>query len=102
MEFIRANADEVRRCAALKGEPAPVDEILELDRRWREATTQAESTRRSSSVGCLLLAGGISLACSRSATWSHSSTRSSAAESVSICSRSRPAFRLVELWHSKQ
>ena len=45
MEFIRANADEVRRCAALKGEPAPVDEILELDRRWREATTQAESTR---------------------------------------------------------
>jgi seryl-tRNA synthetase len=45
MEFIRANADEVRRCAALKGEPAPIDEILDLDRRWREATALAESTR---------------------------------------------------------
>jgi seryl-tRNA synthetase len=45
MEFIRANADEVRRCAALKGEPAPIDQILELDRRWREATTRAESVR---------------------------------------------------------
>ena len=45
IEFIRANADEVRRCAALKGEAAPVDTTLELDRRWREATTRAESTR---------------------------------------------------------
>ncbi|MBO0701877.1 MAG: serine--tRNA ligase, partial [Candidatus Dormibacteraeota bacterium] len=45
IEFIRAHPDEVRRAAALKGEPAPVDEILDLDRRWREATTQAESTR---------------------------------------------------------
>jgi seryl-tRNA synthetase len=45
IEFIRANTDQVRRCASLKGEPAPVDEILDLDRRWREATTRAESTR---------------------------------------------------------
>jgi seryl-tRNA synthetase len=50
MEFIRANADEVRRCAALKGEPAPIDEVLELDRRWREATTMAESTRAEQNV----------------------------------------------------
>jgi seryl-tRNA synthetase len=50
MEFIRASADEVRRCAALKGEPAPIDEILELDRRWREATTMAESTRADQNV----------------------------------------------------
>jgi seryl-tRNA synthetase len=45
MELIRSDAEEVRRAAALKGEPAPIDEILELDRRWREATTHAESTR---------------------------------------------------------
>jgi seryl-tRNA synthetase len=50
MEFIRANADEVRRCAALKGEPAPIDEVLELDRRWREATAMAESTRAEQNV----------------------------------------------------
>src|SRR5437870_11363948 len=46
IELIRAHADEVRRAASLKGEPnAPVDEVLELDRRWREATTRAESLR---------------------------------------------------------
>ena len=46
IEFIRAHPDEVRRSAALKGEPnAPVDEVLELDRRWREATTRAETLR---------------------------------------------------------
>lgn len=45
LEFIRKNPDLVRRAAQLKGEPVPVDEILDLDRRWREATTQAESTR---------------------------------------------------------
>jgi seryl-tRNA synthetase len=45
IEFIRAQPDVVKRGAELKGEPAPVDEILDLDRRWREVTTQAESTR---------------------------------------------------------
>lgn len=45
IEFIRAHPDEVRRAAALKGEAAPIDEILDLDGRWRQATTQAESTR---------------------------------------------------------
>ncbi|MBJ7598321.1 MAG: serine--tRNA ligase [Candidatus Nephthysia bennettiae] len=45
IELIRRNPDEVRRAARLKGEEAPVDEILELDDRWRQATTEAESTR---------------------------------------------------------
>ncbi len=45
LDFIRRHPDEVRRAAALKGELAPVDEILDLDRRWREATNRAESTR---------------------------------------------------------
>lgn len=45
LEFIRRNADEVKRAAELKGEQAPVDDILELDRRWREATRAAEEAR---------------------------------------------------------
>jgi len=45
LEFIRKNADLVRRAADLKGEPAPVDEILELDRRWRESLHAAELAR---------------------------------------------------------
>ncbi len=45
LDFIRKHPDEVRRAAALKGEAAPVDEILELDRRWRVATSRAESAR---------------------------------------------------------
>jgi seryl-tRNA synthetase len=45
IEVIRRNPDEIRRAAQLKGEEAPIDEILELDERWRQATTEAESTR---------------------------------------------------------
>ncbi|MDQ6773243.1 MAG: serine--tRNA ligase [Actinomycetota bacterium] len=45
MEFIRAHPDEVRRAAELKGEAAPLGEILDLDRRWREATHSAEVAR---------------------------------------------------------
>jgi seryl-tRNA synthetase len=45
LDFIRRHPDEVRRAAALKGETAPIDEILALDRRWREATGRAESAR---------------------------------------------------------
>ena len=45
IELIRRNPEEVRRAARLKGEEAPVDEILELDERWRQATTEAETTR---------------------------------------------------------
>ena len=45
LEFIRANPDAVRRAAELKGEAAPVDEILELDRLWRERQYAAEKAR---------------------------------------------------------
>lgn len=45
LELIRRNPDEVRRAAELKGEQAPVDELLELDRRWRAKQTEAESLR---------------------------------------------------------
>ena len=45
LEFIRKNADVVRRAAQLKGEPAPVDEILEQDRLWREHLYAAEQAR---------------------------------------------------------
>ena len=45
LDYIRRHPDAVRRAAALKGEDAPVDEILALDARWREATSRAESAR---------------------------------------------------------
>jgi seryl-tRNA synthetase len=45
LDYIRKHADQVRRAADLKGEDAPVDEILALDARWRDATGRAESLR---------------------------------------------------------
>jgi seryl-tRNA synthetase len=45
LELIRKDPDRVRRAAELKGEEAPIDEILELDRQWREHLTVAESAR---------------------------------------------------------
>jgi seryl-tRNA synthetase len=45
LEYIRAYPDAVKRAAQLKGEPAPVDEILELDRRWRAKLADAERVR---------------------------------------------------------
>jgi seryl-tRNA synthetase len=45
LDFIRRHPGKVRRAAELKGEPAPVDEILALDERWREATSRAERAR---------------------------------------------------------
>jgi seryl-tRNA synthetase len=45
LDFIRKHPDEVRRAAELKGEVAPVDEVLALDQRWREATERAETAR---------------------------------------------------------
>src|SRR5919197_330042 len=45
LDFIRKNPDEVRRAGELKGEAAPVDEVLDLDRRWRECLTVAENAR---------------------------------------------------------
>ncbi len=45
LELIRREPDRVRRAAALKGEEAPIDEILELDRRWRDHLHAAETAR---------------------------------------------------------
>jgi seryl-tRNA synthetase len=45
LDFIRRNPEDVRRAAALKGEVAPIDEILALDRRWRECLHVAENAR---------------------------------------------------------
>ena len=45
LDFIRKNPDEVRRAGELKGEPAPVDEVLDKDRQWRECLTVAENAR---------------------------------------------------------
>ena len=45
LDYIRKHPDEIRRAAALKGEDAPVNEILALDARWREVTGRAESLR---------------------------------------------------------
>ena len=45
LDYIRKHPDEVRRAASLKGEEAPVDEILALDARWRETTGRAETAR---------------------------------------------------------
>jgi seryl-tRNA synthetase len=45
LEFIRKNPEVVKRAAELKGEPAPVDEILRLDEKWRAHLHRAETTR---------------------------------------------------------
>jgi seryl-tRNA synthetase len=45
IELIRKQPDLVRRAAELKGEEAPIDEILELDERWRQVTTEVETAR---------------------------------------------------------
>jgi seryl-tRNA synthetase len=45
LEFIRKNPDVVRRAAELKGEPAPVDEILRLDEVWRGHLRRAEEIK---------------------------------------------------------
>ncbi|TMD39495.1 MAG: serine--tRNA ligase [Chloroflexi bacterium] len=45
LEFIRANPDAVRRAGELKGEPAPVDEILDLDQEWRARQHRAEEIK---------------------------------------------------------
>jgi len=45
LDFIRKNPDAVRRAAELKGEPAPVDEILRLDEVWRGHLHKAETIK---------------------------------------------------------
>ena len=50
LELIRKDPARVRRAAKLKGEDAPVDEILKLDRQWREHLAVAESARAQQSL----------------------------------------------------
>jgi seryl-tRNA synthetase len=45
LDFIRRNPDVVRRAGELKGEPAPVDEILRLDEQWRGHLFKAETIK---------------------------------------------------------
>ena len=45
LELIRREPDVVKRAASLKGETAPVDEILELDREWRGHLHSAETIK---------------------------------------------------------
>ncbi len=45
LEFIRKNPDAVKRAAQLKGEPAPVDDILRLDEAWRGHLHKAETIK---------------------------------------------------------
>ncbi|MGH7911004.1 MAG: serine--tRNA ligase, partial [Candidatus Dormibacteraceae bacterium] len=45
LELVRADPERVKQSAALKGEAAPVDELVERDRVWREAQTRAERLR---------------------------------------------------------
>jgi seryl-tRNA synthetase len=45
LELIRKEPDRVRRAAQLKGEEAPIDEILELDREWRKHQSAAETIK---------------------------------------------------------
>ena len=45
LELIRRDPDRVRRAAQLKGEAAPIDEILQLDREWRTHLHTAEEIK---------------------------------------------------------
>ena len=45
LDYIRKNPDAVKRAAELKGEPAPVDEILRLDESWRSHLHKAETLK---------------------------------------------------------
>ena len=45
LEFIRKNPDLARRAAQLKGESAPIDEILRLDEVWRGHLHKAETIK---------------------------------------------------------
>jgi seryl-tRNA synthetase len=45
LELIRRDPDRVKRAAELKGEPAPVDEILKLDEQWRAHLHKAETIK---------------------------------------------------------
>jgi seryl-tRNA synthetase len=45
LELIRRDPERVKRAAELKGEPAPIDEILKLDEEWRAHQYKAETIK---------------------------------------------------------
>jgi seryl-tRNA synthetase len=45
LELIRKDPERVRRAAELKGEPAPIDEILAIDTEWRRHLFEAETIK---------------------------------------------------------
>ena len=45
LDFVRKNPDAVRRAAELKGESAPIDDILRLDEEWRDHLHKAETVK---------------------------------------------------------
>jgi seryl-tRNA synthetase len=45
LELIRHDPERVKRSAELKGEPAPIDEILKLDEEWRAHLHKAETIK---------------------------------------------------------
>jgi seryl-tRNA synthetase len=45
LDLIRKDPERVRHSAELKGEPAPIDEILQRDERWRAHLHAAESVK---------------------------------------------------------
>jgi seryl-tRNA synthetase len=45
LELIRHDPARVKRAAELKGEPAPIDEILKLDKEWRDHLHKAETIK---------------------------------------------------------
>src|SRR5437879_1803778 len=45
LELIRKEPERVKRAAQLKGEPAPIDEILQLDEKWRGHVHRAETIK---------------------------------------------------------
>ncbi len=45
LELIRRDPERVKRAAELKGEPAPIDEILKLDGAWRAHLHKAETIK---------------------------------------------------------
>lgn len=45
LDFIRKNPDAVRRAGELKGESAPIDDILRLDEEWRDHLHKAETVK---------------------------------------------------------
>jgi seryl-tRNA synthetase len=58
LSFIRENPELVRQGALRKGEPAPVDEILELDRKHRQLLGEEEEARAQMNSRSAGLGGG--------------------------------------------